>query len=166
MSICFLDRDGVINKDYGYVGTLDRFELFPETIQILKLLSKLEYKLVMITNQSGISRGLYSLSDFYDLSFHLLNVLKHDNIEMEINFCPHKSTDNCLCRKPRTGMIERYKISLNDIFIGDNETDMIAAYRVNIRNRYLISTESSPYATKQFTDHKHLLKYLNEFSNP
>ena len=161
MRTCFLDRDGVINRDHGYVGCRERFELFPQTIKMLKLLSERKYRLILVTNQSGIARGFYSLSDFYDLSFYLLDILEKNKIDMEVRFCPHRPRDYCNCRKPKTGMIQNEYIGNSDIFIGDNETDMIVAHRMNIPNRLLVGGKQSVYASKEFIDHNSLLHYLS-----
>lgn len=155
--ICFLDRDGVINIDYPYVGTIDRFKWCEHAIPILKRLIRLDYKLVIVTNQSGINRGYYKLSDFFDLSFFMMDKLKNHGIEVEINFCPHTPDEDCRCRKPNTGMIEKYSITNQDILIGDKHSDMVAALRSGITNRWLVNAEKvSDAYTKYFQNHEEL----------
>ena len=121
----------------------------------------------MITNQSGIARKFYSLGDFYDLSFHILNHLFQSNIDIEINFCPHSVQDNCNCRKPKIGMIDKYPITSSDIFIGDKSTDMLAALRAGIPNRWLVGQydDSSPH-TMYFASHHHLASFLDVLRSP
>ena len=145
--ICFLDRDGIINVDYGYVGSIDRFTWNEEIFDILLYLKNYGYRFVLVTNQSGIGRDYYSLSDFYKLSFYMLNHLKqYLSIDLEINFCPHHPSAGCKCRKPSPSMMLRYNISAHDIMIGDNETDMQAAFAAGINRRWLVSTNlSGPY---------------------
>ena len=147
--ICFLDRDGIINKDYGYVGTLDRFEWQSGVFELLHQLSSLGYKLVIITNQSGIGRRYYTINEFYDLSFFILNYLRYEhNIDVEISYCPHLPSDNCRCRKPLPGMVKRYTIGTNDIFIGDQKSDMQAALAAGVKFRWLVSEEpQGPYTS-------------------
>lgn len=147
--ICFLDRDGIINKDYGYVGTIDRFEWQPGIFQLLPELASLGYKLVMITNQSGIGRRYYTLTDFYSLSFYIMNYLHENyNLDIEINYCPHLPWDSCNCRKPSPGMIERYCVGHNDIFIGDQKSDMQAALAAGVKFRWLVSgVPQGPYTS-------------------
>ena len=128
---CFLDRDGVINVDYPYVGTIERFEWCPDIIDILRILKQRGYQLIMITNQSGINRGLYTYKNFIDLSFYIHNELWNNELEIEINFCRHAPEEECKCRKPKTGMLDRYNIGNRDIFIGDKDTDMMTAYNGN-----------------------------------
>ena len=159
--ICFLDRDGIINYDYGYVGTKKRFKLIKEIIPILLLLKKNKYRFVIVTNQSGISRQFFTYKQFVELSLHLIELLDKYSIAVEINYCRHLPEDNCNCRKPKTGMFLNYKISNNDIMIGDNDSDMLAAKRVGIKRRYLINKKDIGPFSKRFNDHNELYLYLN-----
>lgn len=145
--ICFLDRDGILNVDCGYVGSLERYTWNPEIYDILSYLKDTGYRFVLVTNQSGLARRYYSLSDFYDLSFYILNHLEETlSIRLEINFCPHHPNDCCRCRKPSPGMMLRYGIGPDDIMIGDSPTDMGAAYNAGISHRWLVSENpSGPY---------------------
>jgi len=153
---CFLDRDGVLNVNYPYVGTIDRFTWCPHIIDILQDLHGMGYRLILVTNQSGINRRFYSYRDFLNLSFFMLGALAKHSIELEINYCRHTEEDECKCRKPRTGMLDKYTITDRDIFIGDKSTDMMAAYSRGIPNRFLLSsTPCGPY-TEAFQDHEAL----------
>ena len=154
---CFLDRDGVINIDYPYVGTINRFTWCPHIFDILEHLRNKGYQLILITNQSGLNRNYYTYSDFLDLSFYMLNRLSDHSIELEINYCRHKPEENCRCRKPEPGMLNRYSISDRDIFIGDKPTDMMAALRRGIRKRFLLSSVPSGPYTEAFSNHAALL---------
>ena len=160
MKHCFLDRDGVFNYDYPYVGSLDRFIWHPLILPILSTLSSSGYKLVLITNQSGIGRKYYSFSDFLEISFHMFHVLSFFDLSLEINYCPHHPSLGCDCRKPSPGLINRYQVSPDDIFIGNTSVDMLAAINANINNRWIISTSYCPEATKSFTSHRQLLDFL------
>ena len=163
--ICFLDRDGIINKDYGYVGTIDRFEWQPGIFYLLAQLSSLGYKLVIITNQSGIGRGYYMVDDFYDLCFYMMNYLHEKyNIDIEINYCPHLPSDGCICRKPRPGMIQRYCVGQNDIFIGDQKTDMQAALAAGVKTRWLVSEVPQGAYTSYFRSLQDLSHSLPKLS--
>ena len=163
--ICFLDRDGIITKDYGYVGTIERLTWQPGAFDLLSQLSSLGYKLVMITNQSGIGRGYYTIGDFYDLSFHILNcIYDNHNIDIEINYCPHLPSDCCKCRKPLPGMIQRYHIGPKDIFIGDQKSDMQAALAAGVNIRWLVSeVPQGPY-TSHFTTLQELSQSLHNLA--
>jgi len=142
----FLDRDGVINKDFGYVGKVEDFEFQDGIFELLHLLQDLGFLLFIVTNQSGIARGYYTEKDFYKLSDWMKNELKKKGIKIkDIAFCPHYPdiTGECDCRKPKAGMIldlaRTYNIDLkNSIMIGDKETDMEAAIKSGIKKRYLV----------------------------
>ena len=123
----FIDRDGVIVEDNGYVHKLEDFKLVPNAIDGLKLLKN--YKLFIITNQSGIGRGYYTLQDFFDYNNRVLKELKKQKIKIKKTYyCYHKPEDNCDCRKPKTKFLKdaekEFGIDLKKSFvIGDRESD-------------------------------------------
>lgn len=156
----YLDRDGIINEHIPYVGTLERFFWHYEIIPIAKYFVEKNYKVIVVTNQSGIERGYYSLFDFYKLSRHIINVFLKNDIEIEVRACPHLPEKNCFYRKPNIGMINDIR-DKEDILIGDKEIDMLTARNGNIQKRWLISKkETSKYATKIYKCHKELLLEL------
>ncbi len=144
----FLDRDGVINKDNGYVHEWRDFFFIDGVIEALKILNKLNYKFVVVTNQSGIGRGLFTKEQYYKLTELYKKYLSSKGIEfVGIYHCPHapnKIEDKgCFCRKPNPGMILRasqdHRIQLSDsIMVGDKITDMIAAKNAGINKRFLL----------------------------
>ena len=159
--ICFLDRDGIINVDYGYVGTLDRFTWNERIFDILLYLKGLGYRFVLVTNQSGIGRGYYSLCNFYDLTFYILNYLSDNySIDLEVNYCPHHPSIGCHCRKPSPAMLLRYEIGIHDIMIGDSASDMESAYLAGIKNRWLVSANPTGPYTRSFNHLDSLYKSL------
>ena len=154
---CFLDRDGILNEDYGYVGTLNRFTWKEEIFETLVHLKKHGYRFILVTNQSGIGRGYYSHSDFLKLSFYILEYLEENyEIKIEINYCPHHPKDKCTCRKPSPNMMLRYEITDKDIMIGDNPSDMEAAKAAKIPQRWLISERPEGPFTHAFKEMKTL----------
>lgn len=163
MPICYLDRDGVINEHLPYVGTLDRFIWHEKIINILLILKKYGYKFILVTNQSGIGRGYYSFSDFNILSNEIEKKFKFYDLSMEIRFCPHIPENNCLCRKPNIGMVDCDERSANDIFIGDQYTDMLCAYKASIKNRWLINHKNCEYSTRWARNHSFLLSKINDW---
>ena len=124
----FIDRDGVIVEDVGYVHRLEDFKLVPNSIEGLKLLKN--YKLFIITNQSGIGRGIYNIEDFLKFNNHLIGILKKHKIKIQKTYyCQHKPEDNCECRKPKTKFLndaeKEFKIDLKKSFvIGDKKADI------------------------------------------
>jgi len=101
----FLDRDGTLNIDPGYVRKIEDFELYPNVIKALKLLKN--FQLFIITNQSGIGRGYYTEKDFHKFNNHLIAELRKEGINIKETFyCPHHPDEECDCRKPSTRFIK------------------------------------------------------------
>ena len=130
----FLDRDGVINIDRGYVYRREDFEWVPGIRQAISRLRHLGYRIVIVTNQSGIGRGYYSEADFVKLMDWVLS-----EIEVDATFyCACSPESNCPWRKPETGMLEAAnRIHAVDkarsFLIGDKDSDMEAAERFGIK---------------------------------
>ena len=115
----------------------------------------------MVTNQSGIGRGYYKLEDFNLLSNIIIERFKKESLDIEIRFCPHIPSLNCECRKPKIGLIKNDKRSIKDIFIGDQESDMICAFNAGVKNRWLINDKvTSTYMTRYAKNHKDLKNQL------
>lgn len=136
----FLDRDGVINIEKNYLYKIEDFEFVEGTFESLKYLQELGYILFVITNQSGVDRGYYSLEDFNKLTDWMISEFRTQNILIaQVELCPHTPNDNCNCRKPKTGMIDNilksHKIDLeNSWLIGDKSSDIECAKNANIKN--------------------------------
>lgn len=126
----FLDRDGTINIDYGYVHEIEKFKFIDGVIDGLKMLSDLGYILIIITNQSGIGRKMFSEEELNKLNSYMLDKLKEHNINItKIYYCPHTDGDNCNCRKPKLELfykaVQEYDIDLEKSYaIGDKERDL------------------------------------------
>ena len=140
----FLDRDGVINVDHGYVYQIENFEFTKGIFELLHLFIAKNYKLFIVTNQSGIGRGYYTEDDFSNLTKIMLNEFKKNKITIEdVQYCTHAPEDKCNCRKPATGMIDnivsKYQIDLkNSWLIGDKQSDVDLAYNASIKNTIAI----------------------------
>ena len=174
----FLDRDGVINIDYGYVHKWEDFHFCEGAIEGMKILLSLNYKIIIITNQSGIARGIFSEEQYSELTKKYLYKLKKKGIQVSsVYYCPHhpsfseKPFDNCECRKPNPGLfkkaINRFNFSLDkSIAIGDNERDLIAAKRAGIKNIFFIKSDKDiDFKDQNIYAHKSLLEcaiYLRE----
>ncbi len=154
IKVAFLDRDGVINVDYGYVAVREQFEFIEGVFTVCRLLHNLGYELIVITNQSGIARGYYSEQDFLDLSEWMCEQFTRQGVPLlDVFYCPHHPQAaipnycrNCRCRKPSPGMIEqacrKYPIDLKmSMMIGDKISDMQAAKSAGVGRFYLLSKE-------------------------
>lgn len=136
----FLDRDGVVNVEKDYVCKIEEFEFIEGLFETLKEFQKLGYLLFIITNQSGIGRGYYSIEDFKVLTTWMLNEFKKQNIEIaQVEFCPHSPDEVCECRKPKAGMIKNilknFDVDLEHSWlIGDKDSDIACAKNANIKN--------------------------------
>ena len=136
----FLDRDGVINIDKKYVYKIEDFEFCRGVFEALHHFQSLGYKLIIVTNQSGIGRGYYSEEEFQKLTGWMREALLHVNINIDaVYYCPHAPEENCACRKPKSGMLEEairtFNIDVKDSWmIGDKRSDIEAAYSVGIEN--------------------------------
>lgn len=137
----FLDRDGVLisNAEHYYIWEQKQVEFIDGIFDNLKKLVHQGFQLFIVSNQGGISRGIYSKSDILKLHESLIQTLRQNDIDIqEIAFCPHHpEIENCLCRKPDSLMIDRliakYRINREEsFFIGDSETDMEAAKMAGI----------------------------------
>ncbi len=124
-----LDRDGTLIEDKNYAYKIEDFELLPGVIEGLKLLQN-EFLFFIVTNQSGIGRGYYTVEDFHRFNNHLIKILKNENIDIiKTYFCPHLREDDCECRKPKTKFIDiindEFNIDLNRSFVvGDHPSDI------------------------------------------
>ncbi len=138
----FLDRDGVLidNRRHYYIWKSDQMKFVDGVYKNLQLLQENGFQLFIVSNQGGISRGLYSKEDILKLHDELIQTFRKNNITItDILFCPHHSdNEKCLCRKPEPLMIEKliakYGIDPSEsVMIGDSDPDMQAAARAGIR---------------------------------
>ena len=124
----FIDRDGTITHDTGYVYKIEDFKLLPNAVEGLRLLK--DFKIFIVTNQSGIGKGFFKLKDFFGYNKKVLTELKKHKIKIQKTYyCPHKPEDNCECRKPKTKFLKdaekEYGIDLKKSYvIGDKKADV------------------------------------------
>jgi D-glycero-D-manno-heptose 1,7-bisphosphate phosphatase len=104
----FLDRDGTIGEEMGYVNHVDRFQVFPYAAEAIRHLNEAEIPVVVVTNQSGIARNIFPESLVHEVHKKMVAELAAGGAWIDaIYFCPHKSEDACVCRKPNPGLLEQ-----------------------------------------------------------
>jgi D-glycero-D-manno-heptose 1,7-bisphosphate phosphatase len=131
----FLDRDGTLIEEADYLSNPDDVRLIPGAVEALELLREAGFALVLVTNQSGIARGYYSLEDYEAVASRLDDLLAGHGIRLDDSrFCPHhpEFTGECLCRKPSTGMHREASDLLGldpslSYFVGDKIRDLLPA---------------------------------------
>ena len=145
----FLDRDGVINRERGYTFRIEDFEILPDVIEVLKGLQKKGYLLVVVSNQSGIAKGLYQQKHAEMLHKFMLKEFEKHKIKIsEIYYCMHHpDTGKCICRKPDSLFLEKAMARFNidsskSYMIGDKDRDVMAAGKAGVKG-ILIEANSS-----------------------
>jgi heptosyltransferase-2 len=135
----FLDRDGTLNHDPGYVKSAAELRLLPGVVAALARLKAAGARLVVVTNQSGIGRGFLTLKDLEAIHARLQGILEQEDAALDaIYFCPHHPNDGCRCRKPGTAMVERAVSELQvdltrSYVVGDHARDMQLARSVGAK---------------------------------
>ena len=155
----FLDRDGVINKDYGYVHSWDKFEIFDNTYEALRLIKQHGYMIVVITNQAGIARGYYTEIEFHRLMDQFRAEALAQGVKIDgVYHCPHHPLGvvaglniECDCRKPKPGMITRaadeFEIDISASYlVGDKLSDIQAGLACGIKESFLIGKSTDRLA--------------------
>ena len=162
----FLDRDGVINKDINYLHKIEDFEFINGVFEACQYFKNLSYKIIIITNRSGISRGYYTENDFQIITNWMIAQFKKNDINiLDVFHCPHSPDSNCNCRKPMPGMLleAKYKHNINmknSWMIGDKEADIIAANTAGITNTILV--RSGHKINKADSNAKYILDSIDQ----
>lgn len=165
----FLDRDGTLNVEVDYLHETDKLVFIDGTFQALRLLKAHGYKLIVISNQSGIGRGYYKKQDVEQLHHYMNAILSRHHAAIDaFYYCPHVEQDKCLCRKPHTGLIERavaeWNIDLEQSYmVGDKESDLMTAF--NAGCKYALVLSGHPISeTLQDRYKKYLFQNLWDFA--
>ena len=139
----FLDRDGTIAEEVGYLNHASRFRIFPFVAAAICRLNQANLPVIVVTNQSGVGRGYFPESLVHTVNGLMTQQLAQVGAQIDaIYYCPHTSTENCACRKPRTGMLERaaheHAIDLRRSFVvGDRFGDMELARNARARGVFV-----------------------------
>nr|WP_240355264.1 D-glycero-beta-D-manno-heptose 1,7-bisphosphate 7-phosphatase [Pectobacterium brasiliense] len=149
----FLDRDGTINVDHGYVHEIDNFQFIDGVIDAMRELKSMGFALVVVTNQSGIARGKFTEDQFMQLTEWMDWSLADRGVDLDgIYFCPHhpeagegEYRQSCDCRKPEPGMLLSAQRELNidmaaSYMVGDKLEDIQAAIGAGIGKKLLVRT--------------------------
>jgi D-glycero-D-manno-heptose 1,7-bisphosphate phosphatase len=158
----FLDRDGTINEDAGYIDRLERFVIYPFAIDAIRLLHRAGYLVVVMTNQGGVAQGLHTEETVAELANYMAERARQGNTRIDGHYyCPHmpdaaveKYRVDCDCRKPKPGLALRAAADLNldltqSVVIGDRWRDLavarhIGARAILVRTGYGASEERNP----------------------
>jgi D-glycero-D-manno-heptose 1,7-bisphosphate phosphatase len=143
----FLDRDGTVNEEVGYLRSLDMLKLIPGSGAAIRRLNQAGFKVVLVTNQSGVARGYFPESLVTEAHDLLTRMLKADGAELDgIYYCPHHPTAGnssytvpCDCRKPATGLLDRAAKDLDidlkgSFMVGDKWSDVELSHRAGTRS--------------------------------
>lgn len=156
----FFDRDGVINRYRSdYVKSVEEFELLPEVPHYLKQLQDIGFKLIIVTNQSAVNRGIISSHQLKLIHDFLLKELsKRECYVTDIFSCPHRPDENCECRKPRAKMFldaaQKHCIDLSKSWvIGDNETDIEPGRKIGCKTMKIKTNGSLAQVCYKIKEH-------------
>lgn len=142
----FLDRDGTIIYDAGYPKDPEELQLMPGVLDALAFLRKKGFKLIIVSNQSGIGRGILTYEDVNRINDHLVSILRSKGITIDgIYYCPHAPDEGCICRKPSPYMLKRGAIDhgvdlLESFMIGDKKSDIEAGKAAGCRTIFIGNT--------------------------
>ena len=142
----FIDRDGTINEQLGYINHLSRFVILPGVSEAVRLLNKNNWWAIIVSNQGGVARGYYPIELVEEIHAFLKSSLKEQGATIDgIFFCPHhpagilpEYSSECDCRKPETGLIDRarevFDIDMSSSYVvGDRHVDIELASRLNLK---------------------------------
>jgi len=162
----FLDRDGVINIEQGYVHKPEQFDFQQGIFEIANWAKDNDYLLIVITNQGGIAYGYYSVSMLHKIHKKMLDGFENQGISLSgIYFCPHHNDiSNCLCRKPKNLLFQKAVAEWDidckkSIMVGDRERDLIPAAGLGMSTIYL-GEDKGIRCDKRCNSLREMLKYL------
>ena len=154
MKLVILDRDGVINLDSDqYIKSPEEWKPIPGSLEAIALLNQSGFRVVVCTNQSGIGRGLFEMDTLNAIHDKMIRALAQLGGHVDaIFFCPHTTTDECDCRKPKPGMLQqiedRFNVSLQGVpAVGDSLRDLQAAVAIGAKPILVLTGKGKKTAT-------------------
>ena len=148
----FLDRDGTLSREIGYILEIDKFSLYDYSVESVKKLNSLGVKVIVVTNQACVARGLCSEETVQSVNQRMIDLLEKEDAYLDdVFFCPHHTegtvdeyTIDCSCRKPKTGMIfeavKKYDIEISESFVvGDKISDIQMGFNAGARTILLLT---------------------------
>lgn len=158
MKAVFLDRDGtlILDPPDERVDSLEEIEIFPDTLQAMKELAKLNHGVFIITNQAGIGEGRITEDEFWKIENKVKELLEPSDVKiLKTYVCPHRPEDNCECRKPKPHMVlqaaKEFGIDLaNSYFIGDRLSDIETGHSAGTKT-ILVQTGNMPVQAENVT---------------
>ncbi|MCM1251251.1 MAG: HAD family hydrolase [Clostridium sp.] len=155
----FLDRDGVLTEEKGYVCSVEELQIFSYAKECVRQIKEKGYYAIVITNQSGVARGLFTENALLEMNRYLHEITAVD----AVYYCPHyikgkieRYAIDCNCRKPKAGMIEKANREFNidmahSLFVGDRASDIITGQNVGITTVLLESGYGTAYLESDVT---------------
>ena len=150
--VVFLDRDGTLCEEVGYLSSVEQMRLIPRSGEAVRLLNQKGYKVVVVTNQAGVARGFFPEAVLEGLHAEMVRQLREEGAYLDgIYYCPHHPSDGfppyrqeCNCRKPATGLLERAAADLNldllsGYMIGDHFSDVECGQRIGAETVLLLT---------------------------
>lgn len=148
----FLDRDGTIMADPGYISDPRKVEIFDHAVDSLKELKEAGYLLIIITNQSGIGRGYFTHEDLEKVNMRMSSLFNDKGVTFDgIYACPHVDENKCTCRKPQPGLIFRaareHDIDITvSYMVGNSRSDVMAGVAAGCRLNFLLGGDKGSLA--------------------
>jgi D-glycero-D-manno-heptose 1,7-bisphosphate phosphatase len=135
----FLDRDGTLVEEVGYLSHIEQFKLLPRVGEAVRLLNQHKLKTIVVTNQSGVARGYFPESFVHSIHRKMQNLLKMEEAHLDgIYYCPHHPDEKCECRKPGTGLVKK---AVEDLDLDCSKSYMVGDRGIDIELAYLVGAK-------------------------
>lgn len=164
----FVDRDGTLNHDSGYITSPGQLVLFPGVPEAIARLNQLGAMVIMVTNQSAIGRGMMTMEDLENIHARLAALIRPYGASIDGIFsCPHHPRDGCGCRKPNTGLIkqavDRFSLDLSQCYlVGDKRSDLEVAQKVAVPGVLVMTSPYSAGAVQARDEGQVAIEYVAE----